>query len=53
LADTSLNNVAEVDLFNDSWVDFGLLKSMLESDDSEFGCSEALESTIERTNCCP
>ena len=50
LADASLYNIAEEDLFYCLRVNIGLLEGALEGKDAEFGRGEGLEGTIQGTD---
>lgn len=50
LADTSLDDIAEVDLLHDSRVDVLGLKSMLEGDRTKLGGREGLQGSVDRAN---
>jgi hypothetical protein len=50
LADASLYNIAEEDLFYGLRVNIGLFEGALEGKDAEFGCGEGLEGTIQGTD---
>ena len=47
LADTRLHDVAHVDLLNLAWWYLAGLECMLKGDNTELGCCEGLESTVE------
>ena len=52
LADTSLHDIAEVDLLSGGGVDSVRLEGVLESGDTELGCSQGLERTVEGADRC-
>lgn len=50
MADTSLDDVAKVDLLHDSRVDVLGFQGMLEGDGSKLGGGQGLEGTVDRAN---
>jgi len=47
LANTGLDDIPEIDLFHNSWVNFRLLKRVLQSNNTKLRSGEGLESAIQ------
>ena len=52
MANTSLDDIAKVDLLSDCGVDLVCLEGVLECDDTELGCGQTLECTVDGADGC-